>query len=137
MNGKLYQGVADAELSSMAEATNVKDVTLSLSTGEADISTRANSGWKATVATLRECQIEFEMIWKPSDTIFSAIKTAFLASTTITLAALTGEKDVSGSEGIHGNFAITNFSRQEPLTEGMTVKVTAKLAKFIAWVVCN
>ena len=33
------------------ELTNAKDVTLNLETGEADITTRANNGWRATAAT--------------------------------------------------------------------------------------
>jgi hypothetical protein len=53
MNCKAYYGTAEAELSSMTELTNVKDVTLNFQTGEADITTRANDGWKATAATLR------------------------------------------------------------------------------------
>ncbi|MCK6458214.1 MAG: hypothetical protein L6Q92_17005, partial [Phycisphaerae bacterium] len=44
------------------ELANVKDVTLSLETGEADVTTRANSGWRAIVATLKEASVEFEMV---------------------------------------------------------------------------
>jgi hypothetical protein len=113
---------------------NVKDVTLNLEAGEADVTTRANQGWRATAPTLRECTAEFEMLWKPGDTGFDAIKTAFLTSATIALAVLTGEKATSGTEGPRGDFSITNFSRNEPLEEGVTVSVTAKLAKFEEWV---
>jgi len=134
INAKLYYGTNDAELSAMTEASNVKDLTVSVSAGEADISTRANSGWRATVATLRECELSFTMNWKPGDAFFTAVKTAMLNSTTLCLAALTGAKDAEYSSGPHGNFAITKFDRKESLEEAITVDVTAKLSKYIAWV---
>ncbi len=96
--------------------------------------TRANQGWRATAPTLRECTAEFEMLWKPGDAGFDAIKTAFLTSATVRLAVLTGARDASGVEGPLGDFSITNFSRNEPLEEGVTVSVTAKLATFDQWV---
>jgi hypothetical protein len=134
MNAKIYQGPTGTDLASLTEMSNVKDVTLNLEAGEADVTTRANQGWRATAPTLRECTAEFEMLWKPGDAGFDAIKTAFLTSATVALAVLTGDKAGSGTEGPRGDFSITNFSRSEPLEEGVTVSVTAKLAKFEEWV---
>jgi hypothetical protein len=134
INAKLYHGTNDAELTAMTEASNVKDLTVSVSAGECDISTRANSGWRATAATLRECELSWTMNWKPGDAFFTAVKTAMLNSTTLCLAALTGEKATAYSSGPHGNFSITKFDRKESLEEAITVDVTAKLAKYIAWV---
>lgn len=134
MNAKIYQGTAEADLDDLTEMTNVRDVTLSLEAGEADVTTRANAGWRSTAPTLRECTVEFEMLWKTGDTGFEAIKTAFLANSLVRLAVLTGAKDAAGSEGPLGDFSILNFSRSEPLEEGVTVSVTAKLAVFDEWV---
>ena len=134
MNAKIYQGTAGAELAALTEMANVKDVTLNLESGEADVTTRANQGWRATAPTLRECTAEFEMLWKPGDAGFDAVKTAFLTSGSIRLAVLTGDRAASGTEGPLGDFSITNFSRNEPLEEGVTVSVTAKLAVFAEWV---
>lgn len=138
MNAKIYQGasVSDASTldpSTLSEMGNVKDVTLSLEAGEADITTRANSGWRATAPTLRECSCEFEMVWKPGDVGFEAIKSAFLTAGTVALAVLTGAHNESGAEGPVGNWSITNFSRNEALEEAVTVSVTAKLAAFGQW----
>jgi hypothetical protein len=134
INAKLYHGANDALLTALTEASNVKDLTVSVSVGEADISTRANQGWKATAPTLRECELSWTMVWKQGDAFFSAVKTAALGSTTLCLAALTGEKATAYTSGIHGNFAITKFDRKEGLEEAITVDVTAKLSKFIAWI---
>ena len=113
---------------------NVKDVTLTLEAGEADITTRSNSGWRATAATLRECTVEFEMVWKSGDAGFEAIKDAFLNATEVAIAVLTDDRDNSGAEGPRGNWTITQFTRNEALEEAITVSVTAKLAKFEEWV---
>jgi len=138
MNAKIYQGAAAADPSTLDPSTltemgNVKDVTLSLEAGEADVTTRANSGWRATAPTLRECSCEFEMVWKPGDVGFEAIKSAFLTAGTVALAVLTGAHNESGAEGPVGNWSITNFSRSEALEEAVTVSVTAKLAAFGQW----
>ena len=66
-DAKIYQGAAGGELAALTEMSNVRDVTLNLEAGEADITTRANGGWRATAPTLRECTCEFEMVWKPGD----------------------------------------------------------------------
>jgi len=134
MDAKLYFGATDTDLSGMTEVGNAKDLSLTMDAGEADITTRGNSGWRATAPTLRECTIEFEMIWKPGDAAFDAVKTAFLSAGTLELAALTGDKSASGSEGPKGEFGITGFTRNEALEEAITVSVTAKLAAFHEWV---
>ncbi|MCC5786887.1 MAG: hypothetical protein JJU33_09320 [Phycisphaerales bacterium] len=105
------------------ELANVRDVTLSLETGEADVTTRANSGWRATVATLKEASVEFEMVWDSTDTGFSAIKNAYISNGVIGLQVLDGPD----GEGLQADFMITAFSRSESLEEAITVSVTAKV----------
>jgi len=134
MNAGLYQGEAGSTTpSSMSEVDNVRDVTLSMEAGEADITTRGNSGWRATAPTLRECTVEFQMVWKPGDAVFDAIKTAFLTSGTVALAVLDQKVGISGAQGPLGDFSITNFSRNEALEEAIVADVTAKLAVFVEW----
>ena len=128
MNAKLYYGVAGA--TAATEMGNVKDVTLTLEAGEADVTTRANQGWRATAPTLRECSVEFEMVWNPADAGFTAIKTAFLSAGMVALKIL----DQAGGQGPDGDFSITSFSRNEALEEAVTVSVTAKLSVFRSWV---
>ena len=54
MEAKIYYKVGgQSGGGSWHELTNVRDVTLSLETGEADVTTRANLGWRATVGTLK------------------------------------------------------------------------------------
>ncbi|MBT7162271.1 MAG: hypothetical protein HN904_05795, partial [Victivallales bacterium] len=75
MEAKLYYGASGTTAST--ELTNVKDVTLNLESGEADVTTRANAGWRATIGTLKTGSVEFEMIWDSDDAGFTAIKDAY------------------------------------------------------------
>jgi hypothetical protein len=108
------------------ELTNVKNVTLNLQKGEADVSTRANNGWKATAATLKEGSIEFEMVWDTTDAGFTAIKDAWFNNTKIGFAVMDGGITVAGSQGLWADCAVIDFTRDEPLEDALTVKVTAK-----------
>lgn len=128
MNAKLYYGAAGGPANT--EMTNVRNVTLNLEAGEADVTTRANLGWRATAPTLRECSVDFEMVWDPEDAGFAAVKNAFLTNGLIALKVL----DQAGGQGPDGDFSITSFSRSEELEEAITVSVTAKLAVFRTWV---
>ena len=120
IEAKIYHGTAGT--TATTELTNVKDVTLNLETGEADVTTRGNQGWRATVGTLKEGSVEFEMVWDSDDSGFTAIKNAYFNNTPIALAIL----DYENGEGLDADFSITNFSRNEPLEEAITVSVTAK-----------
>jgi hypothetical protein len=39
----------------------------------------------------------------------------------------------TGKQGLASNFTETNFSREEPLEEAVTVKVTLKPSSFTQW----
>jgi hypothetical protein len=134
MNCKAYYGTAEAELAAMTELTNVKDVTIDFSTGEADITIRGNDGWRATASTLREATATFQMQWDPADAGFTAIQAAWLGSTGVELAFLTGGSTTAGSQGPKATYVITNFSRNEALEEAVMVDVTAKVSVWGEWV---
>jgi hypothetical protein len=120
LEGKLYYGDAGSLASN--ELKNAKDVTLNLESSEADVTTRGNNGWRATVAALKDASVEFDLVWDTGNAGFTAIKNAYLNGAAIALAIL---DDLDG-EGLDADFSITSFSRGEPLEEAMTVSVTAK-----------
>ena len=130
LEAKLFYAT-DVATANWAELTNVKNVTLGLEKEEADVTTRANSGWRATRGTLKNATVEFEMVWKTTDDGFTAIKDAWLNNTVIGLAILDGN---SGGQGFQADFNITGFSRNEELTEALTVSVTAKPSASQSWV---
>jgi hypothetical protein len=128
MDAKVYRNDGTWAVPTWVEITNVRDVTLNLESGEADVTTRANSGWRATAATLKEASVEFEMVWDTADAGFTAIKDAFFNGTNIDLAVMDGDITQMGTQGLRAEFSITSFSRSEPLEEAITVSVTAKPA---------
>jgi hypothetical protein len=119
---KLYYGNAGTSAATLLD--NVRTVTLNLTKGEADVTTRGADGWKLTVGTLKDASVEFEMIWNTSDAGFTAIKNSFFNNTLIALKILDG---TSGS-GLDADFVVTGFTRDEALEEALKVKVTAKPA---------
>lgn len=119
LDAKLFFGTAGTTASS--EMTNVKDVTLNLESGEADITTRAAEGWRISAATLKEASLEFEMVWDTQDAGFKAIKNAFFNNSAVALFASDGD-----GNGLDADFVVSSFSRSEPLEEALTVSVTCK-----------
>jgi len=106
----------------------VRDVTLNLEAGEADVTTRGNAGWRATLATLKDGSIEFEAVWDNEDDGFTALQQAYFGNQTIEIAAMDGDITAPGSEGLRATMSVTNFSRNEPLEEAITANVTVKPA---------
>ena len=103
------------------EVKNVKDLTLNLESGEADVTTRATSGWKASIATLKEASLEFGILYDTEDADFTAFRDAYFSNTALALFVTDG----NGS-GLDADWSITGFSVEQPLEEAVTVSVTAK-----------
>lgn len=119
----VHEGAAPGNLTEMG---NVRDVTLNLEHGEADVTTRSNGGWRASAATLKEGTVEFDMIYDTADASFTKIFAAWLAKSTIALAILDGANSVVDVEGLWADFNVISFSKSEPLEEGQSVSVTVK-----------
>jgi len=105
---------------------NVRDVTLSVTKTEADVTTRGGNGWRQSVAALKEATLEFEMVYDTADADFTAFQTSFMSNTVIALAVLDGVAATTGTQGFWADFMITGFEKTEPLEGAMMVKVTAK-----------
>src|SRR5581483_12132933 len=115
LEARLFRNTGNYATPTWSEMKNVKDLTLSVEAGEADATTRGNNGWKATLATLKDGSIEFEMVWDTADAGFTAIRTAFFANTPVEFAVLDGDATATGSQGLRASMAITKFNRNEPL----------------------
>lgn len=103
------------------EVKNVKDLTLNLESGEADVTTRATKGWRATVATLKDASLEFGILYDTEDADFKAFSDAYFNNDPIALFVTDG-----AGNGLDADFSITGFSMEQPLEEALTVSVTAK-----------
>lgn len=119
LDAKLLRGIAGA--TGATEVKNVKDLTLNLESGEADVTTRATQGWKASVATLKEASLEFGILYDTEDADFTAFQAAYFGNTPIALFVTDG----NGS-GLDADWSITGFSMEQNLEEAVMVSVTAK-----------
>lgn len=126
LDAKLYRNTGTQAAPVWNEIKNVRDATLSLEAGEADVTTRGNAGWRATVATLKDGSVEFDMVWDTADDDFSAIRDAFLNHTALEFAVMDGDIATAGTQGLRATCAVTSFSRNEALEEAITVSVTVK-----------
>jgi len=128
LNAKLYRNTGDYATPVWAEMPNVKDLTLNLETGSADVTTRGNGGWRATLATLKEGTVEFESVWDADDEGFAALRQAYFSNGTVEVAVMDGDITVAGTEGLRAMMSVTNFSRNEPLEEAITASISLKPA---------
>ena len=121
LDAKLFRGTAGTQ--GTIEVTNVKDVSLSLESGEADVTTRKAKGWKLSVATLKEASLEITILYDTEDEDFLAFKEAYFSNTPISLFVTDGDTTAHGQDA---DFSVTGFTVDQPLEEAVTVKVTAK-----------
>lgn len=119
LEAKLFYGTAGE--TAETEATNVKDVSLSLEAGSADITTRAAAGWRVKKATLKEGSLEFGMNYDPEETLCSTVISNFLAGSAMAFFVSDGN-----GTGLDADFSLTNCSIEQPLEEAITVSVTAE-----------
>ena len=122
LDAKLYRGTAGQRAAT--EVTNVKDLTLNLESGEADVTTRATQGWKASAATLKEASLEFSILYDTADADFTAFQTAYFSNTP--LALFISDGDSTTEHGLDADFSITGFTVEQPLEEAVSVSITAK-----------
>jgi len=114
------------------EVPNVRDLTLNMEKAEADVTTREDD-WETAAATLKSASLEFDMIWRPGDPGFEAIKDSFFNDTEVALMALDGPVETAGNQGLAANMNVFNFSKSEPLREAQSVSVSIKPSSYPEW----
>jgi hypothetical protein len=129
LNAKAYRNTASWASPTWDEVTNLKDVTINLEAGDADVTTRGGGGFRQSVGTLKDGSVDFQMVWDTADADFTAFKDAFFNNTSIELAFMDGAIATTGSQGLHADFSVVNFSRSEALEEALMVDVTVKITK--------
>ena len=129
LDARLYMNSGTYASPTWSGLNTVRDLTLNLETGEADVSTRSNQGWRATVSTLKDASLEFELVIDPEDSGFTSVVNAFLQNEPIEFVVLDGPvsgPESIGSQGLRATCRIARFSRNEALEEAITASVTAK-----------
>lgn len=106
---------------------NVTDLSLEFDDGEADVTTRANGGWKAFLRALRDATITFDSVWDSADADLIALLTASIDKSSIDIACMDAPIDVAneGAIGFRMQCQVYMGTLAQPLAEGQ--KVTWRL----------
>jgi len=126
LDGKLYYNTASFGTPTWTEITNVKDLDLPMEKSEADVTTRNNGGFRAVRGALKSATLSFGMVYDPTDTIWEAIRDAFMNNTTVEFAVADGAIATVGTEYFRAETEIMKFGRSEQLEQAMMSDVEAK-----------
>lgn len=130
--GSTSSGASGPSTLTWTETDRVSDLTVSLEKGEADVSDRGST-YNEYLGTNKDATLEFTLWWDPDDASVTAIRDAYLDDSLIALAAMDGDVESSGSQGLTANFTITGFSQNQPLQEGVAIDVTARPSEYTEW----
>ena len=121
--------VLGASNDTWVDLDNCKDVAISLSRASDDVSTRGGAGFRQQVATLREGEITFQMVYDTADAGFIAFSDAFFntADQVIGIFCADGALATIGTTGLKADFMVSDFSISEALEEAMKVDVTCMI----------
>lgn len=126
LSSTVYSGAA------WLEAKNVKDVSISLSKGRADMSTRAST-WRENRGTLKEGPVTLTVKWDVDDDLCAALLASWLNNTRIGLAFLDGAVTGAGAQGPAGNYECMEFPRTENLEEGVMIEAVVEPRQYVGW----
>lgn len=124
-DGYTHEAAAPAGLSVV---DNVKDLSANIEVDSADVTTRGNNGWKASLSTLKDAEISFDMVYDPSDAQMLVFQKAFFTNATLPVAVLDGLKSVVGTRGLWMDTNVSKFDKTENLSDAQMVSVSLKPA---------
>jgi len=129
LNCKLYYSDTELDGDTVTPATAtwveidiVRDVSIPMERGKADLPTRGST-WNQSATTLLTAGLEFQIKNDTADAGYIALRDAFINNTEIAVAAMDGDIEVAGAEGLASNMMVENFTRGEPLEEGVSIDV--------------
>lgn len=128
LDGKLYRNTGNYATPVWNEIPNVKDLSTNLDKALADVTTRANGGWRAEQPTLKTGTVEFGMVWDSTDEDVDYLGDSFFNNSTIEFAVMDGLVNTNTSQGLRATMGVQNFTRTENLEEAMMVNVSLKPA---------
>ena len=117
---------ADSATPKWTEIDIIRNVTLNLEKGEADVTTRGANGWKEVLPTLKEATIESELVWDTDAELFQKLLKSFLEDTSLEFLFLDGPVETKGSQGLRAVCGVFKFSRDEQLDGALIASVSFK-----------
>jgi len=128
LDARLYYNSGTYASPVWTKVVNVRDVTLNLEAGEAEFTSRDSSGWRAHLPTLKSATVDFDLLWDTAAAGFSNLRDAFLNGTTVDVRVMDEDIAATGAQGMRAICSVTQWNRNEPLEEALTVSVSIKPA---------
>lgn len=101
----------------------IRDATLNLEKGDADTSTRG-SEWRRHAGTLKDASVDAEMLNRVGHAVYAKFLDSFLNNTPIDMLVLSGDRSVSGNDGIRAFMECMQFGRGEQLEEAQKLTIS-------------
>lgn len=125
-DAKLYYNTGSYGSPTWTLICNVKDLTLNMSNGETDTTTRCGGGVREYVAGLSDISISFNMLYDTGDTAWEALRAAYFGKSSLEFLCLDGLVATVGSEGLRATMVVTNFNITETLGEALMTDVSLR-----------
>ena len=126
LDAKLYRGTAGT--TPTTEMTNVRDLTMPDTMGEANISRRV-SAFHVVKPTRRTIEVNFTMLNDDADADLTALRAAYAAKTALAFKVL----DKTSGKGVDADWYIMKMERSEPDETEQTYAVTIKPTFITRW----
>jgi hypothetical protein len=123
---KLYYNSAAYDTPTWVEIPIARDVKVTMTADEADVTTRGALGWKQMIQGLRELSFEFQIVHDPEDEVWEYLRSAFWSNTPIDLWAADQVYSDADAQGPRGVCAVFGFDKNEALSEGVVHDLVAK-----------
>lgn len=131
-----------ANIANYTEVPTTRDVTLNLTTATADATNRGSVGWRQNVVVLHEGSVDTNILWLPDPPAtgadyFAAMINAYLDG--CPMAALILDGPIAGLAtggrcnetglvtGLHADFNVTDFTRNEGMEDVLTADVSLEI----------
>lgn len=130
-DAKLYYNSGTHSSPTWNEITKAKDVNIDLGKNEAEVNSR-ESEWEMVGAGLKTVSVDFGYLNVPgtSDTVFQALKDAYINDTPTQFAIMDQAVGTSNSKGVRAYFIVTGMSRPEPLEGALMYNFTLRPTRF-------
>jgi hypothetical protein len=118
-----HEGAAPA---SLTEIDVIRNVDFSVTDSDGDGSMR-RSKFKLYIPTQMDAPVSMDVLYVPTDPQFILLRNAKFTRKVISLAILDGDKATTGTQGLWGDFYVSEFSPPQPIDKEIVCKITVKL----------
>ncbi len=108
---------ASGKPANLSEIDDAGDLSLNIELSKGELKRRGSS-YVLALAALKSASVEFSILHDNDDAAYELLKAAAVGGTSVAIAALDGDPDDVGTQGLWADF-IVDMAQNQPLEEGM------------------